>query len=520
VRNSPTVRSANLLYLLVLLMLLTLGTTMQGLSPLWGLIGTQLLLILLPALVLVGLKRLPLRETIRWRWPGWPLSSLSILLGFSILPVALWLGTFFAEIFEYTPDLPPGFFPTNMFEALLLFTGVAILAPVCEELLFRGVIQRPYESSGPWAAILTVGFLFAIFHLSFLRVLALLPVAFLLGYVVWASNSLIPGILLHAAYNTPVALLTILQSFRPDIPQEDGIFFPLALAGLLVTIGGISLFHSQARPSDPPEVPRPKFAWVQVWPLLIALVLFFAVASIEFALGRNPEILVREPLTFNPAPWERPAHWRYQVRNVLDETIGEADCRLTPQEEFFLLDCQLRVQAFTAEVDQSLHQSDRMTSRSSFQWRRQELDLVQGEVIRQGETHRQEARLERVGEQLIIEVARDGQPLQEVQAPAASLLVEEWPWRLSALPFNLSYGAQTTLAWTGRWDEQTGETQPGYVEAIVLVRGGEPVWTPAGNFIAWRVTLEEDRIAWYDSHPPHTLVRLEQGGLVYLLESH
>lgn len=37
---------------------------------------------------------------------------------------------------------------------------------------------------------------------------------------------------------------------------------------------------------------------------------------------------------------------------------------------------------------------------------------------------------------------------------------------------------------------------------------------PAGDFFAWRVSVE-DETAWYDSEPPHTLLQYDSGPLIW-----
>jgi len=53
----------------------------------------------------------------------------------------------------------------------------------------------------------------------------------------------------------------------------------------------------------------------------------------------------------------------------------------------------------------------------------------------------------------------------------------------------------------------------------VLVYGSELVSTPAGTFVAWRVEVGEERVAWYDVESPHTLVKLENGIETWVLVS-
>jgi hypothetical protein len=102
---------------------------------------------------------------------------------------------------------------------------------------------------------------------------------------------------------------------------------------------------------------------------------------------------------------------------------------------------------------------------------------------------------------------------------ALILMPHEWAWRLSAMPLELPYGGAASLV------QITDEGRIEIYDAFVNVVGGEPVWTPAGNYVTWKVTVsytdaaDRDRTmtAWYDSEAPHILVRYDDGAVSYLL---
>lgn len=66
----PRLLGANLLYLLTMVLVLTVGAWMQARSFAWGLLGTEFFLILLPTLLWIRRSELPLDATLRLRWPG------------------------------------------------------------------------------------------------------------------------------------------------------------------------------------------------------------------------------------------------------------------------------------------------------------------------------------------------------------------------------------------------------------------------------------------------------------------
>ena len=78
---------------------------------------------------------------------------------------------------------------------------VTIIAPIVEELMFRGVGYGLYEQYGQTVAIVVVGLAFALVH----GLIAGFPVIFTFGlglaFLRSRSNSIYPCMLLHAAFN-------------------------------------------------------------------------------------------------------------------------------------------------------------------------------------------------------------------------------------------------------------------------------------------------------------------------------
>jgi CAAX protease family protein len=142
----------------------------------------------------------------------------------------------------------------------LLF-AVAFIAPVTEELIFRGMIQDGLQLSyKTQTAVLTSAILFGLVH----GLPWLIINAFLLGlFFSWMrlkTGSLGPGILAHAVYNAIPFVLT--KGFHVDIPGLTGIeastvtFQPLwlDLLGLALLTAGILGILVFFRPSEPQEV--------------------------------------------------------------------------------------------------------------------------------------------------------------------------------------------------------------------------------------------------------------------------
>ncbi len=129
---------------------------------------------------------------------------------------------------------------------------LAIIPAICEEWFFRGLLMRSLlRSRHAWAAILISAFVFGLFHVLSNSVIAidrLLPttlVGLMLGYLAYKSDSIFPGIVLHAIHNAAVVFLAY---YQPTLSQyewfpaeDDPIPGTWIMAGAFVSLVGLAL---------------------------------------------------------------------------------------------------------------------------------------------------------------------------------------------------------------------------------------------------------------------------------------
>lgn len=84
--------------------------------------------------------------------------------------------------------------------ALILFTG-AVLGPIGEELVFRGVVATALHRWGAWVSVVGSSFLFALVHGPSVIFFDALLVGLLMGAVFVRSRSIWTPILIHIVYN-------------------------------------------------------------------------------------------------------------------------------------------------------------------------------------------------------------------------------------------------------------------------------------------------------------------------------
>jgi len=96
-------------------------------------------------------------------------------------------------------------------DMLLPFISVAIMAPVSEELYFRGMVYPLIRSSfGVRAALIVSGLFFGALHFDLFRLIPIWVGGIVLAYFYEKTGSLITCIIAHSTWNTMMLLMMYL----------------------------------------------------------------------------------------------------------------------------------------------------------------------------------------------------------------------------------------------------------------------------------------------------------------------
>ena len=99
-------------------------------------------------------------------------------------------------------DMIEGLLLGGELNVVFLFIALALTPALCEELLFRGYLQRQVERGwGTVASIVVIGVLFGLYHLRLSQVIPLSLLGIYMGFAVWATGSLWSGVLVHLLNN-------------------------------------------------------------------------------------------------------------------------------------------------------------------------------------------------------------------------------------------------------------------------------------------------------------------------------
>lgn len=107
-----------------------------------------------------------------------------------------------------SPVLPDPIIPKRPMELVISLLMIAIIAPICEELLFRGFLLDWFKHRlSPRAAMWGNAILFALAHRSLLGFPLYLVIGLLLSKLRLRRNTLLLPILFHGMYNTSILIV-------------------------------------------------------------------------------------------------------------------------------------------------------------------------------------------------------------------------------------------------------------------------------------------------------------------------
>ncbi len=235
----------------------------QGSNRTVGLAWSELFTMLLPAVAVTVGSNLRAGPYLGLGRPRPLPIALGALLGAAGFVAAtgvmgLWALALPRRVLEWFPDIGRIFEGSPLSRAALAAVA-ALLAPLCEEVAFRGYLQRTLlRAVGPASAIALAAVLFAARHLDPVRFPALALLGALFGWLAWRGGSLWPAIAGHAA-NNAIAVAAALALGRASEAARPGLreaLVPL-LVGILLMAGLAAAFRAATPPPSQDEaLPR------------------------------------------------------------------------------------------------------------------------------------------------------------------------------------------------------------------------------------------------------------------------
>jgi len=189
-----------------------------------GVILNETIFLLAPALLLVFVFKLNSKKIFK-------LNSLKIsniflvpILVISAIPIVGILNTLYYVILKLLfgkTELSVLPVPSSIHDLLVSILVVAGVVAICEEFLFRGLIQSTLERLGVTSSILITAFLFGLFHMDIEKLLSTFLLGILIGFIVYRTNSIWGGIIAHFTNNAISLILAFVYQNSQYIQQSQ-----------------------------------------------------------------------------------------------------------------------------------------------------------------------------------------------------------------------------------------------------------------------------------------------------------
>lgn len=174
---------------------------------------------LISTTIIISIFTLALFLLTRWTQvsPNWIRTRPWMVLIWSVIAS---LGTIIPSIWiqEHMPELPN--IVEDEFDMILQnrwgYLAIGLLAPLSEEIVFRGAILRNLLNSSRipvWGAIAISALMFSLIHMNPAQMPHAFVIGLLLGWMYWRTGSILPGMAYHWANNS---VAYVMYNFYPD----------------------------------------------------------------------------------------------------------------------------------------------------------------------------------------------------------------------------------------------------------------------------------------------------------------
>ncbi|MGN0647228.1 MAG: lysostaphin resistance A-like protein [Oscillospiraceae bacterium] len=197
---------------------------------------------------------------------------LGLLIQFSAGYLVDYIGSLLKEdnpLFS-APDMSTGSSPTKLMITVLY---ACLIAPITEELVFRGVFLKNMSRVSQRFGIFTSALFFALAHQNIPQGVLAFLLGILLGYITIKHNSLVPAMIVHFVVNVTSTVFTQLDQIAPL--SADRLFTLVSI--IIFILGIIMLLYTLATERLPDDTPFQRIRCTPVavcsWGLWLATLL-------------------------------------------------------------------------------------------------------------------------------------------------------------------------------------------------------------------------------------------------------
>lgn len=156
-----------------------------------------------------------------------------VCIGFSLLfSYVVIIANQLFQMIGFTLATPDYTFASDFTYNILLLITTCVMAPICEELIFRGLILHALKRYGIHIAVFATSFLFALTHGNFIQGIPTFFMSILLCYMVLESGSILTSITAHFLNNA----FAMLESSFPGNDIMNVVFFLIEIVLMILAV--------------------------------------------------------------------------------------------------------------------------------------------------------------------------------------------------------------------------------------------------------------------------------------------
>ncbi len=195
------------------------------------------------------------------------------LIGFTLWFTAIMIGQFAVNMFSLAGIrvTSGGDYPATGIGLAVSAVYTCVVAPVTEELFFRGMLLRTFSKANQRFAIFFTAVMFGLAHGNIMQFILGFILGIFLAHITLKHNSIIPAIGVHAVLNTMNVLLSI-----PEFTQHEQMIIIRAQV-MLALVGFIALILFRMGDKFPKTTPEQVYRGASVARGSIGVVLAVAV---------------------------------------------------------------------------------------------------------------------------------------------------------------------------------------------------------------------------------------------------
>ena len=178
----------------------------------------------------------------------------------------------------------------SVYQSLLYVIATIIIAPICEEIFFRGFIQKAYDGRFRKYGFVIVGVIFGYYHIlnGIANVIPASILGISMGYLVYKTGSISTSMIFHAMANlSAIAFSGVLGTMlRTEIPSW---FHILSITGLFISLLLLRCLKVEPKSDDIIEesLEEKKTSWLALVLLVISALYLTTIGVFELLSRLN-----------------------------------------------------------------------------------------------------------------------------------------------------------------------------------------------------------------------------------------